>query len=574
MMMSHFKKLGTPLGAVEKYPTTSAQEHRFQSLGWPVISACNLWKLWSLPDFVSAADREYLDSVEPFDEYEEFALFGCHYVLVVADTDVLSTVHSTLANTSPKQMVSDLTAHAAPKIFFAEHPKGQGCRRFAAPIPLKSQQRAVEDIGLFGGMGVMTRLNSYDVYSSRSTEQVQAQPFGSSGAMPSSRMSHIITDLGSVGAILVGGRNSPDTALADCWLYHKWLDTWERVDDLPWPLYRHQAVDLGGGIVLVSTGRISSRIISADYIVWSRKTGWLKCAYTGDTPPPTYGATFGVLGANSNQSSHSRFGILAGGMMADSSIQQASWRWDINFPDDSGSQPEISFQRLHNSEAHQGIARFGASVASHQGKTYVVGGIIKDEILSSSSDICCAGVQGCSLSCSEVTLKQHPDCPRPLLVGITVVSAEDALLILGGSAVCFSFGTYLNRGCFTFFPEGSKNDPSPMSASWRYLRTIEPGLLRERQKPATIEGPCIEIDVKPLPRMRISSAADFDKILQAGLPVIMEGVDIGSCTTKWTAEYLKTRIGAERQVSHFPFRILCGNSNSSRLSCIKPQQNI
>lgn len=303
MMISHFNKLGTPLGAVEKYPTTSAQRSRFQSLGWPAVSVCNLWRLWSLPDFVSAEDRKYLETIEQFDEWEEFALFGCHYVLLIADTAQQPAIKSALIDTKTPMLEPSSRSHAATNTFFAEHPKGRGCRRFAAAMPLASQQRTVDDIAILGGMGLMTRLNSYDVYSSSSGEQFHGQS-SRSAATPSSRMCHTITDLGATGAILVGGRTSPDTALADCWLYHKWLDVWERIDDLPWPLYRHQAVNLGGGLVLISTGRISSRVISTHYLFWSRRTGWLKCACAeGDMPPPTYGATFGGLSADIMQSS-------------------------------------------------------------------------------------------------------------------------------------------------------------------------------------------------------------------------------------------------------------------------------
>lgn len=542
-MMSHFHKLGTPLGAIRKYPTTADQQSRFKVLGWPEVSVSNLWKIWSSDKFVTADDHKFLDSIEPFDEWEEFALFGCHYVLAIADT-VAQDVMNSNSRSDSIYPIPKWTVPKAPNLSFTEHPKGQGCRRFAAVIPVVGQQRAVDDIGLFGGMGLMTRLSSYDVYTN-STQDAQDRS-SRSAATPSSRMCHTITDLQEGGALLIGGRTSPDTGLADCWLYHKWLDTWERVEDLPWPLYRHQAVHLGCGSVLVSTGRISSRVISTDYLLWNRKTGWRKCAYAeGEIPIPTYGATFANISGFRKQSPRAVSGLLSGGMTGDSYIQQISWTWEIDLSHDSESPPVIKFQHLGYSKPRVEISRFGASVVEHQGKTYVVGGIIRDEIILKPSEISTVEILDGSLVCSGVGLRLCSGCPRPLLVGATAVSTKQGLLIVGGSAVCFSFGTYLNKGCFTLLPDAN----SKASTSWKYFRTVEPSSYQEPPKTLQLESSCSQANIELLPRVCISSSADFEKLVQTGLPVILEGLDIGSCTTKWTAQYLKDKIGVDRQVS-------------------------
>ncbi|KUJ23104.1 LCM-domain-containing protein [Mollisia scopiformis] len=549
-MMAHFNKLGTPLRAVEKYPTTSAQKSRFHSLGWPNVAVCNLWRLWSLPDFVSSTDREHLNGVEPFDEWEEFSLFGCHYFLLVADTEQ-SFARPLLAETEIGRKVPSPEPKLKLNVTFEEHPKHHGCRRFAAAMPLASHQRTVDDVGIFGGMGLMTRLNSYDVYSSRSAEHVQQKSLGRSFARPVSRMCHTLTDLGDTGAILVGGRTSPDAGLTDCWLYHKWLDTWERVDDLPQPMYRHQAVNLGDGRVLVSTGRIDSRTITTDYLIWSRRAGWIKCAYgEGDLPLPAYGVTFGICSPLEDfHSSTSMFGILAGGMTSDSRMPQTSWRWDLKLPDGlADQQPIISFQRLEGFESHADVARFGASVVSHQGHTYVLGGIIKDEILSSFKEVCTFRLHDCAGSFSEVLLSSLSGSPRPLMVGITAVSIEETLLLIGGSAVCFSFGTFWNQGCFNLRSQSEIDKSYPVAMPWKYVRTMEANALGENLRVPTSEAAHSQSSLKSLPRIRVSSPGDFEKLVYSSLPMILEGLDIGSCTTKWTAEYLKDKIGVDREI--------------------------
>lgn len=548
-MIAHFNKLQTPLRAVEKYPTTFAQRSRFRDLGWPSVSVCSLWKLWSHPKFVSSTDREYLDRVEPFDEWEEFALFGAHYFLLVADTNSESA-ESILEETDSSTMAANVDSNLSAHVSFVQYPKAQGCRRFAAAMQLTGSNRVEDDIGIFGGMGLMSRLNNYDLYSSKSTEDISSgSPM--SAAIPSSRMCHTITDLGDNGTLLVGGRTSPDGALSDCWLHHKWLKVWERVDDLPYPLYRHQAINLSGGCVLVSTGRIDSCTVSADYLFWSRRTGWLKCAYgKGDVPPPTYGATFGHWSTKPHDlTAHFRFGILAGGMSSHSSMQQSSWRWDLLLPDEPHLQPVISFERLRNFDEHADISRFGASVVNHEGKIYVVGGIMKDNILNSFNEICAFELLGITGLCSGVPLIRSPGTPRPLLVGTTVLSSEESLVIMGGSAVCFSFGTFWNRGCFTLRPTPKHLlDSSPVEKPWRYIRTVEAEALQKNCK-ATSDAASTQSDIVAIPRIRMSSSEDFEKVVQSSSPVILEGLDIGSCTTTWTAGYLKKQIGTDREVS-------------------------
>lgn len=56
-------------------------------------------------------------------------------------------------------------------------------------------------------------------------------------------------------------------------------------------------------------------------------------------------------------------------------------------------------------------------------------------------------------------------------------------------------------------------------------------------------------------RVKITSTDDFNQILQAAVPVVLEGLDIGSCLEKWTDDYLKEAVGAEREVTHTVYRV-------------------
>lgn len=220
--MAHFDKLQTPLTAVQKYPTTTDQRERFTRLGWPSVSVCNLWELWSSSHFATNLERKELDNIEPFDEWEEFSLFGCHYFLLVADTVSLPCKTIGIETTiSKEQSTSTGFSEELPQLQLSYEacPSAQGRNRFAAAM--KMGQRPQDTICVFGGMGLVSRVNSLDFYT---TDESSSAAFhlGRAPMVPSSRMCHTITEIGEEGGLLVGGRTSPDHALADCWIFHKW----------------------------------------------------------------------------------------------------------------------------------------------------------------------------------------------------------------------------------------------------------------------------------------------------------------------------------------------------------------
>ncbi|KAG6012950.1 tRNA methyltransferase ppm2 [Claviceps lovelessii] len=85
-MLNHFDKLKTPLKSVAQYPTLSKQIDRFTSRGFHEANIWDLWQAWSSEEFVTSAERASLDVIEPFDEWEDFILFGRHYFIIHAST--------------------------------------------------------------------------------------------------------------------------------------------------------------------------------------------------------------------------------------------------------------------------------------------------------------------------------------------------------------------------------------------------------------------------------------------------------------------------------------------------------
>ncbi|EDN93718.1 hypothetical protein SS1G_09585 [Sclerotinia sclerotiorum 1980 UF-70] len=435
-MMAHFDKLGTPLGACKKYPTVAAQDTRFRSLGWPSVLVRNLWELWGSEDFLDSKERIALDSVEPFDEWEEFALFGCHYLLLVADNT--STMHRQAMQESCEPTLNGPGANHTTSTY-SEYPKAQGQRRFAAPLSVRARNRGQYAIGNFSGMGLNTRVSSCDVYSADDTGFTSFDYQGSH-SWPSSRMCHTITGIDDGASLLIGGRTSPDNAIVDCWIYHKWLNIWERVDDLPKPRYRHSAAHLGNGYVMMTGGKSTSKTLVDDVMIWSRQRGWVKCSInSNERPPAFFGSSLVVYPETFPHPSASRSGIIAGGITEDGLVQEKTWKWKISQYRDE--QPSISFKNFDSpsTKAENGatLARFGAQTLVHEDNIVVVGGIVKDILLPLANEICSSKIESMSTTqhvvcCTSVSTNLEP---RPLLIGTSAVSSGDKILIMGGSAV-------------------------------------------------------------------------------------------------------------------------------------------
>ncbi|KAI9873545.1 MAG: tRNA methyltransferase ppm2 [Pleopsidium flavum] len=556
-MIQHFDKLQTPLRCINKYPLLQDQQRRFVEAGWPSVAVRSLWDLWEDSQFLRSEERTALNSIEPFDEWEEFALFASHYFLLVATKS--SEPNTSCGYIGPDQKppvvysIEEDAHRAVPRLQpsitlrYQDNPKGRGRRRFGAVM-----KSAENTVGYHGGLGTQTRLKTTDVYTDG---EIHDFTWNSPPVSIAARMCHTITQLTRNDCLLVGGRTSPENALADCWLRRR--QSWERVDDLPLGRYRHCATKVSNGNgswgVLVGGGKDSVGTVLADYVLWRNEFGWQTVQVTRTAPRPRFGASMIAVDRLS--------GILLGGMTEDGVILSESWRWII---EDQDQNVKITFQDQsqprvlsHVSECFQ--ARFGASLEwSSLGLLYI-GGVSDRGLIPWEYDIVAVGSGTCKVFAPEPGLYEASqfqrvdlacEGPRPLLVGHMVAIANGGeLLVLGGGAVCFSFGTFWNLGTWTL-----QDSRDLLGTSWHLCNTVEVVPPLGPVVSATLQPagnghshPSIPV-LTPVGRARLTSPRAFEAIVTEAYPITMEGLDIGSCTKAWTIEYLKETVGAGRQV--------------------------
>lgn len=552
-MIQHFNKLETPLQSVKLYPGLADQECRFRDAGWSSATARSLWDLWSDASFISSTQRTALNSVEPFDEWEEFALFASHYCLLVATQTSepwstsceqpptylmprTDTIHALWSAQSTDEWTS-MREHAEPLS------KTDGQRRFGAVLPISQ-----DILGHHGGMGGQRRLDSVELYRSDTAVRTKAN-------LPpltiEARMCHTITILDGDCCLLVGGRTSPDRALSDCWQYSE--ATWNRIEDAPIPLYRHCASTVSVGTtgqgILIYGGKSTGGTVKNDWYLWRTSKGWAKVSVSGAQIKPRFGA---VMVSNDTQQ-----GFLLGGMAEDGVVLSEIWTWSLR---DFETDPIIE---LTGDDALTGlsvghlsvIGRFGSCLTWSSAGLLLVGGITK-RLLPQKLDILC-------LCQRSTTLRDHNfkvSNPIPvsftlkgrlaLLIGHCAFASKDSLIILGGGGVCFSFGSYWNQCIWTLQIQSNEKisnwtlDQDKECISRVDSNQIHVENLAQSTALVSHGGPAMGA----IERTPIESAKDFERRLQFSRPFIVEDSDLGPCITEWTLGNLETKIGANQSV--------------------------
>ncbi|KAI4263522.1 MAG: hypothetical protein L6R42_001328, partial [Xanthoria sp. 1 TBL-2021] len=526
-MIQHFVNLGTPLRCVQKYPLLQDQETRFLRAGYHSVKARTLWQLWQDQSAVAPDLRLHLNKAEPFDEWEEFALFSSHYFILEAKK---SSTHPRSPNNQggsiPEYLALERQSQVRKSrpivvddrvVLHVSSSQAKHRRKFGATIPFSDQT-----IGIHGGIGDKGRLNTTTRYQDLDLEAKDTK-FSSPPIDIEARVCHTVTALDDGRFLLAGGRTSPDNALSECWLCCS--GQWKPVDKLPIPLYRHGATPVAYGTVdagvLIFGGKTTGGIVVNQWFLWREATGWKEVCPSSGKLLPRFGATVASTSAGC--------GILLGGMTEDGVLCDERWEWTIGY----GKYTDTTLQ-LNYLEGSPIAPRFGACLAWTPVGLLVIGGIstslitLEEEILRLSNGA--YGTFDGFTVLEPMAISTDFDGHRPLLIGHAVCASGDTLLIAGGGAVCFSFGSYWNMTTWTLnFPIGCepKYPVRHFVAEGIVPPHYDPALElhaedAERVPPAAQSNNMAEA----VQRVKIESEADFDQLMHGGRPFVMEGLDL------------------------------------------------
>lgn len=538
-MLNHFSKLNSPLQVVEKYPKIEDQIQRFHAANWQSVSADSLWTLWNDLGYFSTTERVKLNSVELFDEWEEFVLFSSHYFFLTAKSQFL-----------PTSSLGRLT-HMADEAIQQQAPRRMRIRSDILACPPRRYGVLYESgKGVFdfhGGDDGKRRVASTDTFfltprsaPARLPDRPRAVIRAFSTVTPLTR---------PFDCLLVGGREAPQRPLSECWLRRS--SRWSRVEDLPRPLFRHTATLIvdrqGRDGVLVFGGRTSQGELSAAWYLWQESTGWLQATNVSEIVAPRFGANLVSLDSRDT-------GLLLGGMGNDGSIQNECYSW---FLETSGEEPKIKLEKSLKDTVDVSLCRLGASlVASPQG-LLLVGGVHSTGLPAPGHEICRLTVSSnlgnqVSRLIDFTTLPELGDNGfdlQPLFIGHSSIYDGNGVVVIGGGATCFSFGNYMNSNIWRFDDRGKGE-----VAVWKLMRLGSVPCEMEQpskyQKLAMIAtNPSVDGNGEfiPIRKVKIKAPETFQKKVKDGRPFFFDSVDVGPCVKRWTTEYLKKAVGGERE---------------------------
>ncbi len=544
-MLSHFDKLQTPIKAVGEYPYLAQQSSRFRDAGWAtVVSARALWDLWLDISFTPLASRRGLDVVEPFDEWEEFALFAGHYFLLVASNTEEKQPSEVAVGKSDTSTISPKTVDPDTIIVHSEIQPSDAMltpRRFLAAFALGQS-----NVVLHAGQGTQERLSTVDVLS-----REDCQPGITLPPLPAC-MCHTITPMSNATALLVGGRMSPMQALTDTWFLNN--QTWTKVGDLETARYRHCAVSIilkhqgsETTAVLVFGGKTSKGEALDDWVLWTVNDGWQSLSVNGPGPLARFGAAMATIASDASRQTHS-VGLLMGGMSADGAVLEDVWEWSVL----AAPTPRLILKNrtndVHNKTLGSMSARMGASLVPWGDQLLLIGGVSKGQLHSRSEDFLLVSHDQAEIVVNGADI--HSDSTWPLLIGMAAISvSSDEVVIAGGGAVCFSMGSFWNQNCLKI-TRGNASGLKPWravpqqhygTAQRKTAKAPHLGKQNKKKKPR-------QPNIAETLRVHLKSPEDFKQLVAASKPAIIEGLDIGPCTELWSLDYLKERIGPEREL--------------------------
>lgn len=134
-----------------------------------------------------------------------------------------------------------------------------------------------------------------------------------------------------------------------------------------------------------------------------------------------------------------------------------------------------------------------------------------------------------------------------LLVGHSSFLSHKNVYLIGGGAVCFSFGTYWSDCLITLSTNQGQVQPLmplPTHKSEQILRhdgkTV---MVLSSSAPVTGATSASVVQTKS-----IECAHDFEELVGQSCPAMCRANQLGACMTDWTLDSLKSKIGSDRKV--------------------------
>ncbi|XP_025049498.1 tRNA wybutosine-synthesizing protein 4 [Alligator sinensis] len=444
IMQQHFGRLNSALHGLAQYPDCEAQRRRFLQQGWTECFIADMNQFYTL--CIPAEERQRVQALEPFDEYEEWHLKCSHYFILVASKGMELTWTSMLSSLAVAASVpgnAPATTGSIRASVCVIDSEAAGLRRFAHRSVLIGPHLVLTTGGFGEQDGRHCRLRELHLlvrhkHSWRAGCVRVEEPSSAWGGW----LYHTVTRLSESRALVMGGRMSPtSTALGALWLeFHKSssaLDPdsivvqFKRLQLAEEPVsqrWRHTTTEV------TCQGQKYLFIYGGCSAVWPLLGDWyfLHVEELSCTQVPVLGVV------PDGRHSHSACAWAGGALIAGGLGAAEQPLGSVLFlrPTESGFQ----WQTLETCPPL--VPRYSHTAHVHDGKLLLVGGVW---LLAPSVP----GVAVVDLM-TGASVEYQIDVEAvewPLLLhnhSSVLLPDEKELLLIGGGGNCFSFGTHLN----------------------------------------------------------------------------------------------------------------------------------
>ncbi|KAM5179880.1 tRNA wybutosine-synthesizing protein 4 [Mantella aurantiaca] len=432
VMMNHFVSLNSALRSVAVYPGLEDQERRFLQEGWEKCRVLDMNEFSAL--CVSDVEKWRVESLEPFDEFEELHLKCSHYFILAASRGDLGICTALRALCDPPH--TGFSVLPAPE-FSGSLPVDPlpvsvcGLRRFGHRSCSGSSQVIVSAGGFGEGDGKHRRLD--DVHLLFREEDTWRREMCID--QWDGRLLHSLTPLTGGHILALGGRFSPSRPASQAQIL-QYDETTRSVKITPRDLHpelhrwRHTATEVslqGEQLVFVFGGRsVPSAALQEDGLfLQGEELRWVQVGVKGAGP----------LHCHSHSSCAWRGAAVISGGLLQSGLPTGS----VHI-----LQPRLTHFEWEKLETNPPLTPRYAHTSHVIGdKLLLVGGVWIHR----------RGVPGLAvvdLNSGQVSEFQlnTASLPWPLMLhGHSSVFLQDTrqMVILGGGGTCFSFGTHLNK---------------------------------------------------------------------------------------------------------------------------------
>lgn len=442
IMLQHFRRLHSPLHGLELFPDVEAQVGRFLQAGWTACSALDLNEFYRR--LLPADERRRVETLEPFDEFEEWHLKCAHYFILAASRG------ATLSETPvlPPPEASFWVDPALPSGFLSARPvtsdnQHSSLKRYGHASVLLSPGIIFSAGGFGEEEGRHCRVSTFHLLWRSGDSEWKGSQISTlgTGGQWDGRLYHTMTRLSDTQVLVLGGRLSPVTPASGALqleLYRSEANCPESQtvtvteaameEGSMLSCWRHSTTEIyyqNQRYLFVYGGRsVVKPVLSDCRFLHVETMTWVRIPVEGAAPEGRH--------------SHSACGwqggaLIAGGLGASeeplSSVlflrpKSSGFLWES-----IAIQPPITPRYSHTAHVFHGKLLLVGGVWIHSSS--VPGVTVIDLTTGSSSEY--------QLDITSV--------PWPVMLhshSSILLPEEQQILLMGGGGNCFSFGTYFN----------------------------------------------------------------------------------------------------------------------------------